>query len=182
MIYRQIYGKKTTGMPDGVLSKWMKVLIKFIQRTRVGSMIALLGYSGIAAVVAVLDALTSGVVDVTTRRSFGYSDLMWAIGKMIQQTPAVVSNIGAVKKGQIFGYGTLPQMLEEFGLGGDVSRSTINSDVNRIRRIFNDGIITTSAMAPWSAGEHFINSLTLLLNMSSYRLYFSPNEDTPHNG
>lgn len=169
MIYRQIYGKNKTGIPDGILTKGLKRLIKGLGLARVGAMISLLGFGGLAATVAVLDALTSGIVDVTTRRSFGYSDLLWTIGKMMRQSIPMLIQAGSVKS-TTFGLGDLPAALESFGLSGDIVSNTKDSDMNQFRRLFKEGL-SGVAFIPFSLGENLVNSFTLCLNLSSYKFY-----------
>lgn len=169
LIYRQIYGKTKTGIPDGILTPTLKRLIKFTGISRAFAMVSLLGFSAAASIVAVLDALTSLVTDAGTRRSFGYSDLLWAVGKIIRQTIPTAMSTGSVKT-TTFGLGDLNSALEAFGLSGNIANNTQDSDMNQFRRIFKDSI-SQLAMSPFSMGEHLVNSFTLLVNMSSYRLY-----------
>lgn len=169
LIYRQIYGKTKTGIPDGILTPTLKRLIKFTGISRAFAMVSLLGFSAAASIVAILDALTSLVTDAGTRRSFGYSDLLWAVGKIIRQTIPTVMSTGSVKT-TTFGLGDLNSALEAFGLSGNIANNTQDSDMNQFRRIFKDSI-SQLAMSPFSMGEHLVNSFTLLVNMSSYRLY-----------
>lgn len=168
-IHRQVYGKTKTGIPDGVLTKTVKRLLKGLQITRAASVIGLLGFNITAGTVATLDALLSFIANVATRRNTGLSDTISAIYIMTKSIPQLIINAGGIKKSK-YGYGIINTMLEHFGFD-NVLGTIKSSDKNQVRRaLLNDGF-SGLAFFPFSIGEKFINTITLVSSLNAHRLY-----------
>lgn len=168
-IHRQVYGKTKTGIPDGVLTKTVKRLLKGLQITRAASVIGLLGFGLTAGTVATLDALLSFIANVSTRRNTGLSDTISALWIMTKSIPQLIVNAGGIKKSKA-GYGIVNTMLEHFGFD-NVLGTIKNSDKNQVyRALLNDGY-SGIAFLPFSLGEKFINTVTLISSLNAHRLY-----------
>ena len=88
---------------------------------------------------------------------------------MTKSVPQLIVNAGGIKKSKA-GYGIVNTMLEHFGFD-NVLGTIKNSDKNQVyRALLNDGY-SGIAFLPFSLGEKFINTVTLISSLNAHRLY-----------